>query len=155
MTVSQAASAGAPVLRPLMVVAVPAAVGLHFYLGAQPWAGEIFLPPWDKLAHASLYFTLTIGMCLAYPRQPRTTVFMLAALLGLADEAAQSLQPYRRADALDWLADVAAACGACLLAHVIAARQTPLPAAPVADANRPPISVAPALQQGGGDNHSA
>lgn len=127
-----------PAITPaIAILAVIAAIGLHFHLGAQPWADNIFPSPWDKLAHAILYFTLTLALCLRYPR---SAVFLAVALIGLADEALQSLQAYRHADILDWLADALAAACACLLLHVLSILRTPAYSLTPSNAIVPPFT---------------
>ena len=71
----------------------------------------------DKLLHLLAYGGLAglLFLGLQRPTLQRCGIVILTiAVLGGVDEAIQSLFPHRHSDVMDWLADVAAACGACL-----------------------------------------
>lgn len=70
----------------------------------------------DKTLHLIAYGGLAALMFLGLQQPPlkrSLIVLMLTALLGAVDETIQSFVPYRDADALDWLADMAGAALVC------------------------------------------
>jgi len=79
------------------------------YLGSGPGAVNLFTPPWDKVAHFTVFATLAgfvaIGVGLRRPWIALGTVM----LIGLVDELHQRMLPGRSADPNDWLVDAAAA----------------------------------------------
>lgn len=85
-----------------------------FWGGAQPDAGRLFAPPWDKLAHGATFFVMTLllgrGM---YMPLPLVGVVVLA--VGVGDEWHQRYLSGRVASGWDLLAD-AVGIGLALLA---------------------------------------
>ena len=112
--------------RALRVAAVLLAVGLPLGLyigGAQPVAVGLIAPPWDKLAHASVFAVL--AACIGYGSGLRGRAMLLLAFggalaVGVADEWHQVFLPGRSAG-LDDLA--ANALGAALGALAVWKRQ--------------------------------
>ena len=112
--------------RALRVAALLLAVGLPLGLyigGAQPVAVGLIPPPWDKLAHASVFALL--AACIGYASGLRGRTMLLLAFggalaVGVADEWHQVFLPGRSAG-LDDLA--ANAVGAALGAWAVWKRQ--------------------------------
>ena len=85
------------------------------YHGHQPYAVGLFRPPWDKLAHLTLFGAIGGLLWLAAGAQRVVLVVALAALLGLIDESAQALAPGRSVDWRDWLMDVLGAAAGVMI----------------------------------------
>ncbi|MGH8619694.1 MAG: VanZ family protein [Burkholderiales bacterium] len=78
-----------------------------------PSTGGLILPPWDKLAHLVFYGALAVLLTVALGPKRWVASLLAVCLIGIADEAYQSLLPGRHADWGDLAADfVAAAAGA-------------------------------------------
>jgi len=75
----------------------------------------LFRPPWDKLAHLTLFGAIGGLLWLAAGAQRVVLVVALAALLGLIDESAQALAPGRSVDWRDWLMDVLGAAAGVMI----------------------------------------
>lgn len=77
-----------------------------FWGGAQPAAGKLFVPPWDKLAHGTTFFVMTLllgrGMLMPLP-----LVGVLVLAVGVGDEWHQYYLSNRVASGWDLLADAA------------------------------------------------
>ena len=80
-----------------------------FYHGQQPYAVNLIPPPFDKLAHLSLFATIGILLWLATGARRVALVLLLSILLGALDELIQSASPGRSADWFDLLADTVGA----------------------------------------------
>lgn len=74
-----------------------------------PSTGGIFIPPWDKLAHFTLYGTIAFLLSMGFGRSRLFVVLLLTCLVGIADETYQAMLPERHADFGDLLMDFAAA----------------------------------------------
>jgi hypothetical protein len=99
-----------------------------FHLGAGPGAVNLFVPPWDKVAHFAAFSVLSgllaVGIGL---RRPWLTL-ALVALIGLADELHQVWLPGRSAGVDDWIVDVMAGLfvvGLIWIMRIVAARGSP------------------------------
>jgi len=79
-----------------------------FYLGAQPIAVGLFPVPWDKLANAITFGTLTALWCGVFRARRPWLVLLIVAAIAAADEIHQIWLPGRSADVADFLADMAA-----------------------------------------------
>jgi VanZ family protein len=110
----------------LFCAAAALAIGLElFYLGSKPFAGALFPPHWDKLAHIIVYGLITALLLLATGGRRATLVVVAVIALGALDEIHQRSLPGRSADVLDFLADVIACVGVGWRAHLFhAARST-------------------------------
>lgn len=86
-------------------LAIAIVLGL-FVLGRLPGAGNLFLPPWDKLAHFCVYGVLAICLRLGTGNMPWKYVVLITAAVGLLDEIDQAFIPGRTAAAADFLADL-------------------------------------------------
>ena len=94
-----------------------------FVLGAQPFAVGLIPPPWDKLAHATLFALL--GALLVTATAGRRIGLVLAVLVAvaIADELAQVDLPGRVVSLGDLAADVVGAVmGIAAMASVLARR---------------------------------
>lgn len=78
-------------------------------LGRAPGAGNLFDPPWDKLAHIAVFSTLAFLMVSGFRGARGLLCFSLVVLAGMADEGQQRLIPGRTADWGDLAADIIAA----------------------------------------------
>lgn len=79
-----------------------------FVGGAQPLAVGLFPPPWDKLAHATFFFTFAFVLK-RFVGLPTAIVLTLTLLVGAADEFHQTFLPGRVAGVDDWIADAVGA----------------------------------------------
>jgi VanZ family protein len=100
-----------------------------FYLGAGPGAVNLFVSPWDKVAHFAAFSVLSgllaVGIGL---RRPWLTLAVVA-LIGLADELHQRWLPGRSAGVDDWIVDMMAglcAVGLIWIMRSLAARGSPV-----------------------------
>ncbi|WP_160279995.1 VanZ family protein [Methylotenera sp. G11] len=91
-------------MRLLGLVVVVFMVASLFIGGAQPGAGSLFHPPWDKLVHAGYFFVLTL-LLYRFVGLPVVLVVAVSLALGMADEIHQTYLPGRTADWDDFLAD--------------------------------------------------
>lgn len=91
-------------MRLLALLVFLSMVAALFIGGAQPGAGSLFPPPWDKLVHIGYFFLLTL-LLHRFIRLPVALVIALSLLLGMADEIHQSFLPGRTAAWDDFLAD--------------------------------------------------
>jgi len=90
------------------------------YHGHQPYAVGLFRPPWDKLAHLTLFGAIGGLLWLAAGAQRVALVVALAALLGLIGESAQALAPGRSVDWRDWVMDVLGAAAGVMICRRLA-----------------------------------
>ncbi len=90
-----------------------------FYLGAKPIAVGLFVAPWDKVAHFTVFSLITALLSFGSRQRIPITIVLAVALIGGLDEIHQSILPGREADVWDFLTDVAAAvCTTYLLQRV-------------------------------------
>ncbi|NSL54026.1 VanZ family protein [Uliginosibacterium aquaticum] len=105
-------------LRLLAALAALAIVLGLFIGGAQPYAVGLFTPPWDKVAHATVFagFAFILHAGIGW----RWGWAVLAALaLGSADELQQMFLPGRQAGFDDLTADLIGAALGVLLASIL------------------------------------
>ena len=79
---------------------------LIFIGGGQPGAGQLFIPPWDKVAHLITYAIILILARIGFPKVKLFYLFMIVILIGALDEAHQIYLPGRVAAFDDLLADI-------------------------------------------------
>ncbi len=91
-------------VRILALLLVLCMVAALFIGGAQPGAGSLFQPPWDKVVHVAYFFVLAL-LLRSFIGLPALLVIVLALGLGLADEIHQSFLPGRTAAWDDFAAD--------------------------------------------------
>lgn len=92
-----------------------------FHLGAGPGAVNLFVPPWDKVAHFAAFSVLSGLLAVGIGvRRPWITLAAVA-LIGMADELHQLWLPGRSAGVDDWIVDVMA--GLCVVGLVAVARR--------------------------------
>ena len=102
-----------------------AMVAALFHQGAQPYAVELILSPWDKLAHLALFGLLAaLFWLMANARHPWLVLLAVAAI-GAIDELAQLRLPGRQPGLDDLLADVLGAAVALWILSRIARRTRP------------------------------
>lgn len=77
-----------------------------FWGGAQPGAGRLFAPPWDKLAHCATFFVMTLLLGRGV-RMPLAAVGLAVLAIGAGDEWHQRHLTTRVASGWDLLADAA------------------------------------------------
>ncbi len=99
--------------RPRLLVALLLFFALMVGIGAIPGEAESLSSRFgDKLLH-TLAYGLMAAICFHIPRTRNATrvgfTLGMIALLGLADEAIQSLLPYRNASLADWWFDIGTA----------------------------------------------
>jgi VanZ family protein len=90
------------------------------YHGHQPYAVGLFRPPWDKLAHLTLFAAIGGLLWVVAGAQRVAVVVALAALLGLIDESAQAFAPGRSVDWRDWVMDVLGAAAGVMICRRLA-----------------------------------
>jgi len=116
---------GVAELRAARIACVGLAIALTvnlFYLGAGPGAVGLFVPPWDKVAHFTVFAILSApcwrsGSACA-DRGSRWRPF---ALIGIGDELHQLKLPGRSAGLDDWVVDATA--GVCVVAAIAVMRR--------------------------------
>lgn len=97
------------IMRSLAVTIVVLMLFALFVGGAQPQAVGLVPEPWDKLAHAAFFFVFALLLARFVSLPVAFEVFVLAMLVGAADEIHQAFLPGRVAGWDDWLADVVGA----------------------------------------------
>lgn len=103
-----------------LLAAILAAI---FIAGAQPFAVNLVPAPWDKFAHAGIFFLICIAIGVASGRSGARMLAVAltgAVLLGMLDEWHQGFLPGRNAGLDDLAADV---LGALVGAAVLVVRQ--------------------------------
>ena len=102
-------------VRTMCLVLAAVLVFQLFYLGSQPFAAGLILPPWDKFAHLGVFAAITA--LLWFATAGRTPLLVVAAvmLIGAFDELHQADLPGRTADLLDFLTDTCAALATVML----------------------------------------
>ncbi len=98
--------------RPLRLACLGLALTLTvnlLYLGSGPGAVNLFIPPWDKVAHFTVFAVLACFVALGVGLQRPWVALGAVMLIGLIDELHQRVLPGRSADPADWLVDAAAA----------------------------------------------
>jgi hypothetical protein len=116
-------------LRPMRIACLGLAIAMTvslFHLGAGPGAVNLFMPPWDKVAHFTAYSVLSALLAVGIGLRRPWITLAAVALIGLADEVHQIWLPGRSAGVDDWIVDAAA--GACVVSFIavlraLAARQ--------------------------------
>ena len=96
------------VTRSLGLVLIVVMLASLFIGGTEPQAVGLFNPPWDKMAHATFFFTFAFVLK-RFVGLPTSLVITLALLVGAADEFHQLYLPDRFAGLDDWLADATGA----------------------------------------------
>lgn len=86
-----------------------------FVGGHQPGAGQLFTPPWDKIAHCIFYGGLLVIARIAFPKAHLLSLFLLIFTVGIADEVHQMFVPGRHPGLDDLVADVIGGLVATLL----------------------------------------
>ncbi len=92
-----------------------------FYLGAGPGAVGLFVPPWDKVAHFTVFATLSALLAVGIGLHRPWFTLAAVALIGMGDELHQLKLPGRSAGLDDWIVDAAA--GVCVVAAIAAMRK--------------------------------
>jgi len=75
-----------------------------FVGGTHPAAGSLFAPPWDKVAHTSMYFSLYLLIQVGFSGRS-WRIALLVISIGAADEVHQIALPHRHAGLDDLAAD--------------------------------------------------
>ena len=97
----------APPTRRMAATALFAVTAIGAAL-AGAWPTPLVAAPYDKLAHAGVFFTLMLTAAAAWPRYGASALTAAAlSALGLLGECAQVLTAARQADAGDALANIA------------------------------------------------
>lgn len=79
---------------------------LTIYIGGeQPGAGQLFLPPWDKVAHFITFGAIGVLAGFAWPNMSLPKIFLLVVVLGMSDEFHQLFLSGRVASLDDLAAD--------------------------------------------------
>ena len=94
--------------RAFALAAASAIVFCLFWLGSKPYAGQLFLPPWDKFAHVAVYGALAVLLWIGTGARDPLGVVVAVLMVGVLDELHQAALPGRTADLADIFAD---ACG--------------------------------------------
>jgi VanZ family protein len=94
-----------------------------FFLAAKPFAAGMFPPPWDKLAHLTVYGGLTVLLWLGTGGRMTFTVIAAVVAVGGLDELHQAGIPGRAADIGDFAVDVLAGLAAGTLMLLLARRK--------------------------------
>jgi VanZ family protein len=80
-------------------------LGIYFG-GEQPGAGQLFLPPWDKVVHFITFGGIGVLVGLAWPRISLFKVLLIVMLIGMSDEFHQLFIAGRVAGLDDLAADI-------------------------------------------------
>lgn len=115
-----------PPVRASAAAAAAVMIAALFVGGRQEFAVGLFPAPWDKLAHAAYYGSLTALLWLAGGARAALGPVLIAAGVGLADELHQANLPGREASLADFAVDVAAA----VVTGTLLKRWVRLPACP-------------------------
>lgn len=108
-----------PALRLLAGAAFLLMTATLFVGGAQPEAAGMFESHWDKVAHFAFFATLAGLLTVAADFRHPVLVVAAVAMIGAADELAQTQLPGRHADIPDLATDViAATCAVIVLVRV-------------------------------------
>lgn len=94
----------ANLIRLLCVLTVMGLLISLFVGGAHPAAGSLFVPPWDKVAHAGFYLALYL-LVKEVINVSSWIVGLLVLLVGMVDEYHQIGLPFRHAGWDDLAAD--------------------------------------------------
>jgi VanZ family protein len=98
--------------RPVRIAAAGLAclaVVYLFWLGRSPGAVNLFEPPWDKVAHFTVFAGITGLFAIGLGARGAFPAMLIVWVVGLADELHQATLRGRSADWSDWLVDAAAA----------------------------------------------
>ena len=88
-------------------------------LGRAPGAGDLFVPPWDKVAHITVFGGLAFLVVSGFRGARLLLCFSLVVLAGAVDEAQQWFIPGRHADWGDLGADIFAAATGVMVTQAI------------------------------------
>jgi VanZ family protein len=77
-----------------------------FVGGHQPGSGQLFTPPWDKVAHCIFYGGLLVIARIAFPKAHLLSLFIFILTVGIADEIHQMFVPGRHPGLDDLAADI-------------------------------------------------
>lgn len=89
-----------------------------FYLGSLPFAVELILEPWDKLAHFIVFSIITTLLWLGTAGRQPLLIIAMVTLIGTLDEWHQGYLPGRNMDIADLATDVGAAIFMLIVLHV-------------------------------------
>jgi VanZ family protein len=92
-------------LKTLARVSLSTLIFMIFIVGAQPIAVNLFIPPWDKVAHSLTYGLILILAYLAFPKIRLIYLFLIVLSLGALDEVHQQYLVGRSSGLDDLLAD--------------------------------------------------
>ncbi len=106
---AEKADTPSPKVRVFCLMAAVTITCLLFYLGAQPFAVDLFPEPWDKLAHLLVFASIAGLLAIATAGRVPLFVFCIVATIGVFDELHQSTLPGRSMDLADLLTDIVAA----------------------------------------------
>lgn len=81
---------------------------LSLFISA-PSTGGILLPPWDKVGHFAFFGAVASLLAIGFGPSRWLLAFVVACLVGVADEAYQLMLPSRHAGLDDLAMDVVAA----------------------------------------------
>jgi VanZ family protein len=73
--------------------------------GEQPGAGQLFLPPWDKVVHFITFGAIGVLAGFAWPNMSLPKILLLVTVLGMSDEIHQLFLSGRVASLDDLAAD--------------------------------------------------
>jgi len=95
-----------PLLRIFAGLCAAALIVGVLTLGATPLAVDAVPDGWDKVAHMSLHFVVSVCLLMALRPRGALWVILLCLLFATTDEVAQIFEPGRTASIFDWTADV-------------------------------------------------
>lgn len=98
-----------PVLRALSLAGALCIIGSLFYVGAKPVAVGLFPPPWDKVAHFTVYGLIAALLWYGLFRRHPLWLIAIVSVVGVADELHQRTVPGRFPGLDDLAADIVAA----------------------------------------------
>ncbi len=116
-----------PALRTACLVAFLAMVAQLLLLAEPNFAARIVNATWDKAVHFMFYGTLAFLLWVVTGKRWPLAVWMVVALIGIADETLQATTPGRTSDVDDWLADGFGAAAALIVSQRTSPR-VPVPA---------------------------
>jgi VanZ family protein len=93
------------VLRQYSTVFLVLVLMAIYFGGEQPGAGQLFLPPWDKVAHFVAFGAIGVLAGLAWPNMSLAKTLALVVAIGMSDEIHQLFIAGRVAGLDDLAAD--------------------------------------------------